>query len=131
MTGKDQHLIKSASGAITGFQHDILVTTSDVPDDRPVLRTIGLVRGNSVRARHVGLDILAVLRNVVGGEVREYTKLMAESREHSLDRMCEQAVQLGANAVVGVRFTTSMVMGGAAELLAYGTAVVVGEPRSD
>ena len=128
MTASDKHLIKSAAGAVTGFQRSVLVTTSDAPGERPVLRTIGLVRGNSVRTRHLGLDLLAVVRNVVGGEVREYTKLMAESREHALDRMCEQAAQMGANAVVGVRFTTSMVMGGAAELLAYGTAVVVGDP---
>jgi uncharacterized protein YbjQ (UPF0145 family) len=131
MTGNEKHLIKSTTGAITGFQRDILITTSDVPSGRAILRTIGLVRGNSVRARHVGLDIMAGLRALVGGEVREYTKLMAESREHSLDRMCEQALQLGANAVVGLRFTTSMVMGGTAELLAYGTAVVVGDPQGD
>ncbi|RLB64284.1 MAG: YbjQ family protein [Deltaproteobacteria bacterium] len=131
MTENDKHLIKSVTGAITGFQRDILITTADVPGGRPILRTIGLVRGNSVRARHVGLDILAVLRNIVGGEVREYTKLMAESREHALDRMGEQAALLGANAVVGLRFTTSMIMGGAAELLAYGTAVVVGESQGE
>ncbi len=131
MTSNEKHLIKSATGAITGFQRDILITTSDEPGGRPILRCVGLVRGNSVRARHVGLDILAVLRNIVGGEVREYTKLMAESREHALDRMCEQAQGLGANAVVGLRFTTSMIMGGAAELLAYGTAVVVGDPQGD
>lgn len=102
----------------------IVVTTDTVPGKR-IIRTLGLARGNSVRARHLGKDILALFRNIVGGEIREYVKLMAESREQAIDRMVEEAEQLGANAVVGVRFTTSMIMAGAAELLAYGTAVVV------
>ena len=89
------------------------------------MRTLGLVRGNTIRARHIGRDIMAGLRNIVGGEVSEYTKLLAESREQALDRMVEEARSLGANAITDVRFTTSMVMHGAAELLAYGTAVVV------
>lgn len=118
-------LIKAAGGAITGFRHDILLTTTDAPVDRKVVRVIGTVRGNAVRARHVGRDILAAFRNIVGGEIREYTKLLAEAREQAIDRMVEQAVGQGANAIVCLRFTTSMVMGGAAELLAYGTAVVV------
>jgi uncharacterized protein YbjQ (UPF0145 family) len=101
----------------------IVVTSSGIVGKR-VVRTLGLVRGNSVRARHIGRDIMAWLRNIVGGEVSEYTKLLAESREQSLDRMVEEARGLGANAIVDVRFTTSMVMQGAAELLAYGTAVV-------
>ncbi len=90
-----------------------------------VVRSLGLVRGNSIRARHVGKDIMASLRNIVGGEIHEYAKLLAESREQALDRMVAQAEELGANAVLSVRFTTSVVMGGAAEMLAYGTAVVV------
>ena len=102
----------------------IVVTTETVPEKR-IVRTLGIVRGNTVRARHIGKDILAVLRNIVGGEVHEYAKLMGESREQALDRMVEEAESLGANAVVGTRFTTSMMMGGAAELLAVGTAVVV------
>ena len=102
----------------------IVVTTSDVSGKR-VVRVLGLVRGNTIRARHLGRDILAGLRNIVGGEISEYTKMLAESREQSLDRMVAEARQLGANAVVNVRFVTSMVMQGAAELLAYGTAVVV------
>jgi uncharacterized protein YbjQ (UPF0145 family) len=118
-------LIRSSGGAITGFRHEILLTTIDQPPDRKVVRVLGTVRGNAVRARHVGRDILAGLRNLVGGEIREYTKLLAESREQALDRMADQAVSLGANAVIGLRFTTSVVMGGAAELLAYGTAVVL------
>ncbi|MCA9548947.1 MAG: YbjQ family protein [Myxococcales bacterium] len=103
----------------------MLLTTTDEVAGRKVREVKGLVRGNSIRARHVGHDLVAVFRNLVGGEIREYTKLMGESREQALDRLMEQASLLGANAVVGVRFTTSMVMNGAAELLAYGTAVVL------
>jgi len=100
----------------------IVVTTPDVPGMR-ITRVHGLVRGNTIRARHVGHDIQAILRNITGGEVREYTKMMAESREQAIDRMCEEAAALGANAVVAVRFQTSMIMKGAAEMLCYGTAV--------
>ncbi len=103
----------------------ILITTDDPPAGFEVERVIGLVRGNTIRARHVGKDIVAVFRTLVGGEITEYTKLMAEAREQSLDRMRAEARARGANAVLAVRFTTSMVMGGAAEILAYGTAVVV------
>lgn len=102
----------------------IVVTTETVSGKR-IVKTLGIVRGNTVRVRHLGKDILAGLRNVVGGEVQEYVKLLAESREQSLDRMVEEAKALGANAVVGVRFTTSMIMSGAAELLSVGTAAVV------
>jgi len=102
----------------------ILVTTDTVPGKR-IVKTCGLVRGNAVRARHVGRDILAAFRNIVGGEIREYTKLMAESREQAIDRMSDDAKRLGANAIVAMRFTTSFVSAGAAELLAFGTAVVV------
>ncbi|HUF18414.1 MAG TPA: YbjQ family protein [Thermoanaerobaculia bacterium] len=101
----------------------IVVTTDEVPNGR-IRKVLGLVRGNTIRARHLGRDIQATLRHIVGGEVREYTKLMAESREQALDRMVHEAEQLGANAVVGVRITTSMVMTGAAEILCYGTAVL-------
>jgi uncharacterized protein YbjQ (UPF0145 family) len=90
-----------------------------------VARTLGLVRGNTIRARHLGKDVLAVMRNIVGGEISEYTKMMAEAREQALDRMVEEAEELGANAVICTRFMTSMLMQGAAELLAYGTAVIV------
>ena len=102
----------------------IVVTTETIANKR-VVKTLGLVRGNTVRARHIGKDILAGLRNIVGGEVHEYAKLIAESREQSLDRMTREAEELGANAVIATRFTTSVMMGGAAELLAVGTAVVV------
>lgn len=104
----------------------IVSTTGEVPGKR-VTRTLGLVRGNTIRARHVGRDITAAFRNLVGGEVSEYTKLFAEAREQALDRMVAEAKGLGANAVIEVRFSTSMVMQAAAELLAYGTAVRVEE----
>lgn len=102
----------------------IVVTTSDIAGKR-IVRTLGLARGNTIRARHIGRDITAALRGIVGGEVSEYTKLFGEAREQALDRLVEEAEQLGANAVVGLRFSTSMVMSGAAELLAYGSAVLV------
>ena len=102
----------------------ILTTTADIKGKR-IARTLGIARGNTIRARHVGRDIMAGLRNIVGGEISEYTKLMAEAREQALDRMVDEARALGANAVVEVRFSTSEVMSGAAELLAYGTAVEV------
>jgi uncharacterized protein YbjQ (UPF0145 family) len=104
----------------------IVTTTENLPGWR-VVRTLGLVRGNTIRARHLGRDVQAVIRNIAGGEVREYTKMMAESREQAIDRMTEEAERLGANAVVGVRFVTAMVMTGAAEILCYGTAVVTEE----
>ena len=94
-----------------------------------VTRSHGLVYGNTIRARHVGRDILAALKNVVGGEIEEYTKLMAEAREQALDRMVAQATQRGANAVINIRFSTSYIMGSASEILAYGEAVVI-EPES-
>ena len=102
----------------------IVVTTGEVAGKR-IVRTLGLARGNTIRARHLGKDIVAILRNIVGGEVSEYTKMMAEAREQALDRMVEDARELGANAVINVRFMTSMLMQGAAELLAYGTAVIL------
>ncbi len=100
----------------------IIVTTDGVPGKR-IKRMHGLVIGNSVRARHLGRDITAGLRSLVGGEVPEYTRLMSESRDASVIRMIEQAELLGANGIVGARFVTASIMGGVAELLAYGTAV--------
>jgi len=99
------------------------VTTQDEFSDRRIAETLGLVRGNTIRARHVGKDILAGLRNLVGGEIQEYTKMLAEAREQSLDRMVAEAKIKGADGIVGVRFMTAPVMQGAAELLVYGTAV--------
>lgn len=103
----------------------MIVVTSETVANKRVVRTLGLVRGNTIRARHIGKDIMAALRNIVGGEVHEYAKLIGESREQSLDRMVAEAERLGANAIIATRFTTSVMMGGAAELLAVGTAVVV------
>jgi len=103
----------------------MIITTSDTVTGKRIVETLGLVRGNTIRARHLGHDLLAVLRNIVGGEVVDYTKMLAEAREQALDRMVAEAEKLGANAIVTLRFATSMLMQGAAELLAYGTAVVV------
>ena len=103
----------------------MIIITADRVTGKRVVRTLGLVRGNTIRARHIGKDIMAVMRNIVGGEVSEYTKLLAESREQALDRMVEEARGLRANAIISLRFSTSMIMGGSAELLAYGTAVVL------
>ena len=103
----------------------MIVTTSEAIAGKMVVRTLGLVRGNTIRARHVGKDIKAALRHLIGGEISEYTKLMGESREQAIDRLVENAKALGANAVIALRLTTSMVMSGAAEIVAYGTAVLV------
>lgn len=108
----------------------ILATSSQIAGKR-VVKTLGLVRGNTVRARHVGKDIVAALRNIVGGEVEEYTKMLAESREQSLDRMMQDAARLGANAVLDVRFSTSHIMNGAAEILVYGTAAIVEDAATE
>ena len=103
----------------------MIVVTSEQIAGKRVVKTLGLCRGNTIRARHIGKDIIAGLRTLVGGEISEYSKLIAESREQSIDRMVTEAENLGANAIVAARFTTSVMMGGAAELLAVGTAVVV------
>jgi uncharacterized protein YbjQ (UPF0145 family) len=103
----------------------MIIVSSDQVPGKEIVRTMGLVKGNTIRARHIGKDIMAGLRNIAGGEIQEYTKMMAESREQALDRMTEEAEKLGANAIVSVRFTTTSMMQGAAELLVYGTAVRV------
>ena len=100
----------------------IIVNTESIPG-REIDSVLGLVRGSTVRARNIGRDIFANLKNIVGGEISEYTKLMAHAREQALKRMTEDAESQGADAVVNVRFTTSMVMAGSSEILAYGTAV--------
>ncbi len=105
----------------------IIVNTENIPG-KSIKSSLGLVRGNTIRARHVGKDIIAGLRAIVGGEIIEYTKLIAEAREQAVDRMVNEAEQLNADAIINVRFTTSVIMGGAAELLAYGTAVKLGKP---
>ncbi|MFQ5997266.1 MAG: YbjQ family protein [Dehalococcoidales bacterium] len=103
----------------------MIITTSDQVEGKKIVKTVGWVKGNTIRARHLGRDILAGLRAMVGGEVTEYTKMMAEAREQAIQRMVEDAERQGANAIICLRFTTSMIMGGASEILAYGTGVVV------
>lgn len=100
----------------------IVSTSAEIPG-RKVVRTIGIVKGNTIRARHVGSDIVASLRMLVGGEIPEYTKMMAGAREQAYDRMVDEAGKYGADAIIEMRITTSMVMRGAAEILCYGTAV--------
>lgn len=102
----------------------IAVTTNEI-EGRKIVRTVGLVRGSTIRAKHLGKDIVAALRGMVGGEITEYTKMMAEAREQATERMMEDAERQGANAVVGLRYSTAMVMQNAAEILAYGTGVVL------
>ncbi|MHC4187986.1 MAG: YbjQ family protein [Planctomycetota bacterium] len=103
----------------------MLISTTEQIEGKKIVRHLGLVKGNTIRARHIGRDIMAGLRNIVGGEISDYTKMMAESREQAIDRMVEDAQNLGANAIVGMKFATSMVMQSASEILAYGTAVIV------
>lgn len=103
----------------------MLITNIEVVPGRRIARHLGLVQGSTVRAKHAGRDILAGLKNIVGGELRAYTELLAESRKEATDRMIEQARSVGANAVLNVRYTTSAITPGAAEILAYGTAVVL------
>jgi len=111
--------------------NQVLVVTSPGVSGKRIAKTLGLVRGNTIRARHIGKDIMASLRHMVGGEIHEYAKLLAESREQALDRMVTEAEELGANAVVSVRITTSVVVSGAAEMLAYGTAVILEDIDAD
>lgn len=103
----------------------MLMSTMDHIEGKKIVKHIGLAKGNTIRARNIGRDIMAGLRNIVGGEIGDYTKMMAESREQALDRMIEDAENQGANAILQIRFATSMVMQSASEMLAYGTAVVV------
>lgn len=103
----------------------MIISSTEAIAGKKIVKTLGLVKGNTIRARHLGKDVLALFKNILGGEIQEYTKLMAESREQSLDRMIETASELGANAILGVRFSTSYVMANAAEILVFGTAVVV------
>ena len=103
----------------------MIITTSDQVEGKKITKTIGLVRGSTIRARHVGRDIMAGLRSLVGGEITDYTKMMAEAREQAIQRMVEDAEKQGANAVIGMKFTTSMIMSNASEILAYGTGVVM------
>jgi uncharacterized protein YbjQ (UPF0145 family) len=103
----------------------MIITSTDFVPNKEITEILGIARGSTVRARHIGNDIFAALKNVVGGEISEYTKLQAQSREQAMQRMAEDAKRLGADAVINVRLSTSMVMQGAAEILAYGTAVKI------
>jgi uncharacterized protein YbjQ (UPF0145 family) len=103
----------------------MFVTSASSVEGYETVKTLGLVKGNTVRARHLGKDVVAVLKNLTGGEIEEYTKMMAEAREQALDRMLAQARTKGANAIIDVRFGTSYLMGSAAEILAYGNAVLL------
>ena len=101
----------------------MILSNTDFIPNREVTQVLGLVRGNTIQAKHIGKDLVAGFRNVVGGEIREYTEMLSEAREIALKRMEEKAQKLGADAVINIRFMTSAVMGAAAEILAYGTAV--------
>lgn len=107
----------------------MIITTTNYIPGKKVVKILSIVKGNTVRARHIGKDILAALKNIVGGEIQEYTKLLAEAREQAIDRMIQNAQELGANAVIEVRFGTSYVMQNAAEIIAYGTAVIVEDEK--
>jgi len=103
----------------------MIITTSAQIEGKTIAKTVGLVKGSTIRARHLGKDLMAGFRGMVGGEISEYTKMMAEAREQAIQRMVEDAEKQGANAIVSMRFTTSMVMQSASEILAYGTGVVL------
>lgn len=103
----------------------MIITTSEQVSGRRIVKTIGLVRGSTIRAKHIGKDIMAGLRGIVGGEIIEYTQMMAEAREEAIQRMVEDAEKQGANAIVSMRLSTAMVMQNAAEIIAYGTGVVL------
>ena len=102
----------------------MIITTTSQIEGKKIVKTLGLVKGSTIRAKHLGKDIMASFRGLAGGEITEYTKMMAEAREEALRRIVEDAEKQGANAIVGLRFTTSMIMQKAAEVLAYGTGVV-------
>ena len=104
----------------------MIITTTEQITGKSIKKAVGMVKGSTIRARHVGRDIMASLRGIVGGEISEYTKMMAQAREEALARMMEDAESKGANAVVAMRFGTSMVMQNASEVVAYGTGVVLG-----
>ena len=114
-----------SDAAPTAYPPQIVLTNTEIVPGYVVSRVLGLVQGNTVRAKHFGRDFAAGLKNIVGGELKGYTELLVESRQQATERMMQQAGQLGANAVINVRYSTSAVTGGAAELYAYGTAVVL------
>ena len=101
----------------------MIITTSETIPNKEVIEILGIARGSTVRAKNIGRDIFAGLKNIVGGEISEYTRLQAESREQAMQRMIEDANSMGADAIINVRLTTAMIMQGTAEILVYGTAV--------
>jgi len=103
----------------------MMIVTADYIAGKKVIKTLGMVKGNTIRARNIGRDITAFIKNLTGGEIEEYTKLMGEAREQALGRMIEDAEAMGANAIIDVDFSTSYIMAQAAEVLAFGTAVIV------
>lgn len=100
----------------------ITTTTMEIPGKK-VIQILGVVKGNTIRARHIGRDIMAGLKNVVGGEIKSYTQMTTQAREEAFNRMVNEAIDMKADAIIGIRYSTSMIMQGAAEMLAYGTAV--------
>jgi uncharacterized protein YbjQ (UPF0145 family) len=105
----------------------MIITTTEEIEGKAVKKTIGIVKGSTIRAKHIGKDIMATFRGLAGGEITEYTQMMAEAREEAIQRMVVDAERQGANAIISMRFSTSMIMQNAAEVLAYGTGVVVSE----
>lgn len=105
------------------MQNNILMTTTFEVPGREIAEILGIVRGNTIRSRHIGSDIVSSLKGIVGGEIKGYVKAMTDARNEATSRMVKEATDMGADAIVGVRFTTSSVMAGAAEILVYGTAV--------
>jgi len=103
----------------------IIVTTTEEIPGKKIVKILGIVRGNAVQAKHIGKDIMAGIRNLVGGEIEEYSELISQSRDKAFNQMVDEAVKLGANAIIGMRFATSNVVSSASEVLAYGTAVKV------
>ena len=104
----------------------MIITTTETISNRVIVEVLGVARGSTVRAKNIGQDIFAGLKNIVGGEIEEYTKLQAQSREQAMQRMIQDAQRMGADAIIGFRLATSMIMQGASEILAYGTAVKLG-----
>jgi len=102
---------------------EIIVTSANDIPNRKIIKVLGIVRGNTVRARNIGRDIGAAFKNIIGGEVKTYTELTVQARDEAYNRMVNEAIKLGADAIVGMRFTTSLIMQGASEMLAFGTAV--------
>ena len=102
----------------------MIITTTEHIEGKKIKKTVGMVKGSTIRAKHIGKDLMAAFRGMAGGEITEYTKMMAEAREEAIQRMIEDAEKQGANTIISVRFTTSMIMQNAAEVLAYGTGVV-------